>query len=126
MATFSGKLKRCTGAVRDAWHDTQTKRKLPINEWNAVYAAAEHYLYMRFLASSTGDPICTRAAPYIYEARKVVAYLKNQPDKLQLDTHPLMPPSYDIEVWVREERRTASKTTSACTITEHWEQPVIH
>jgi hypothetical protein len=85
--------------LKNAWKRTLLLRGSPTKEWNAVYAAAEHYLYMRLLAAITGDPICTRAAPYIYEGRKVAKFIQDAPEELQIDKHPLMPPSFDIAVW---------------------------
>lgn len=58
-------------------------------------ADAEHYMYMRFLLSSTGDSTAS-ALPYLYQARKRVG----DPQKLRTDPRfPVLPPSDHALRW---------------------------
>lgn len=62
-------------------------------------AAAEHYLYIRFLASLTGDPYCY-AAPALYAAKKVFDQMTGrlQAGRAQAG-HPVLPANPYIVAW---------------------------
>ena len=62
-------------------------------------ADAEHYMYARFLAGSTGDPT-TSGLVYGYELWKVVRYVTGREEKLRTDPRfPVLPPSADAVDW---------------------------
>lgn len=62
-------------------------------------ADAEHYMYARFLAGSTGDPT-TSGLVYGYELWKVVQFVTGRESKLRTDPRfPVLPPSADAVDW---------------------------
>jgi hypothetical protein len=62
-------------------------------------ADAEHYMYARFLAGSTGDP-ATKSLVYGYELVKVVRYVTGREKDLRTDPRfPVLPPSAEALSW---------------------------
>ena len=62
-------------------------------------ADAEHYLYARFLAGSTGDP-AARTLVVGYELWKSVKYARGREKDLRTDPRfPVLPPSIDAVNW---------------------------
>ncbi|WEF34241.1 hypothetical protein [Pseudoduganella chitinolytica] len=62
-------------------------------------AAAEHYMYIRFLAGNSGDPTC-HTAPTLYALKKVFYQLlgRLQEDQAQ-GGHPVLPSNPYIVAW---------------------------
>src|SRR5262245_54762063 len=70
-------LKENGGTINEkvykAFRTLQGRRRTN-KEWtNVELAAAEHYMYSRFLAGATGDPLAL-AAPSIYNLKKKVFF----------------------------------------------------
>ena len=62
-------------------------------------AAAEHYMYIRFLAGATGDPTC-HTAPALYGLKKVVDQLFGRLQAGQAQGgHPVLPSNPYIVAW---------------------------
>ncbi|WP_213308824.1 hypothetical protein [Paraburkholderia sacchari] len=62
-------------------------------------AAAEHYMYIRFLAGVTGDPTC-RAAPTLYAAKKLFDQMLGRLQSGQAQGgHPVLPSNPYIVAW---------------------------
>lgn len=62
-------------------------------------ADAEHYMYARFLASSSGD-ISTKALVLGYEVVKVLTFQSRQEKDLRTDSRfPVLPPSREAVRW---------------------------
>jgi hypothetical protein len=62
-------------------------------------AAAEHYMYIRFLASLSGDPACY-AAPTIYAAAKILDQVRGKLQRGQVQGgHPVLPANPYIVAW---------------------------
>lgn len=62
-------------------------------------AAAEHYMYIRFLAGQSGDPACL-AAPTLYAAKKILDQLLGRLQKGQVQGgHPVLPANPSIVAW---------------------------
>jgi hypothetical protein len=62
-------------------------------------ADAEHYMYARFLASSTGDPL-TNELVMGYELVKTLRYATGREKDLRTDSRfPVLPPSTDSVRW---------------------------
>lgn len=62
-------------------------------------AAAEHYMYIRFLASQSGDPAC-HTAPVMYAAKKLIDQMlgRLQAGRAQ-DGHPVLPSNPYVVAW---------------------------
>lgn len=84
--------------VYNAFRELQ-KRRRTNKEWaNVELAAAEHYMYARFLAGQTGDPIVI-ASPSLYNMKKrIFAFLDIQ-DLMNTSEYPSLPPSEDSVKW---------------------------
>lgn len=68
-------------------------------EWvNMELAAAEHYMYMRFLAGSTGDSI-TSYAPSLYNLKKRIFFALDIQDLMRTTDYPCLPPSKESVAW---------------------------
>ena len=62
-------------------------------------AAAEHYMYMRFLTSFSGDPACY-AAPTLYAAKKLWLQLTGRlQGEAAQSGHPVLPSNHYIVQW---------------------------
>jgi hypothetical protein len=62
-------------------------------------AAAEHYMYIRFLAGKTGDPACS-AAPTLYAAKKLLDQALGRLQSGQAQGgHPVLPSNPYIVAW---------------------------
>lgn len=62
-------------------------------------AAAEHYMYIRFLASHSGDPACY-AAPTVYAAAKVLDQIRGRLQQGRAQGgHPVLPANPFIVAW---------------------------
>ena len=67
------------------------------NDFDA--AAAEHYMYIRFLAGQTGDPACY-SAPIIYAAKKIWDQVFGNLQSGQAQGgHPVLPSNPYIVAW---------------------------
>jgi hypothetical protein len=66
---------------------------------NFDVAAAEHYMYIRFLAGQTGDPAC-HAAPFLYGAKKVLDQIFGRLQSGQAQGgHPVLPSNPYVVAW---------------------------
>ncbi|MBL8447969.1 MAG: hypothetical protein JNJ44_11205, partial [Zoogloeaceae bacterium] len=62
-------------------------------------AAAEHYLYIRFLAGHTGDPAC-HTAPALYGVKKLLDQLLGRLQKGRAQSgHPVLPSNPYVVAW---------------------------
>ncbi|PAJ79685.1 hypothetical protein [Burkholderia ubonensis] len=61
-------------------------------------AAAEHYMYARFLAGDTGDPL-VKATPILYGAKKRVYFALGIQDKMATSPGPVLAPNRSVERW---------------------------
>ena len=62
-------------------------------------AAAEHYMFARYLAGKTGDPLVL-AAPTLYALKKVAYFAAGkEKDMRTTPNNPVLPPSIESVVW---------------------------
>jgi len=84
--------------VYKAFRTMQAKRRTN-KEWaNVEMAAAEHYLYSRFLAGATGDP-AVLMAPSLYNLKKRVFFFLDIQDQMTTTKYPCLPPSEESVAW---------------------------
>lgn len=75
------------------------KRRRTNKEWgNVELAAAEHYMYARFLAGATGDPVVL-ASPSLYNLKKKIFFALDIQDLMNTSSYPCLPPSDDSVKW---------------------------
>jgi len=95
-------LTKETGAtinekVYKAFRTLQARRRS--KEWiNVELAAAEHYMYARFLAGATGDP-AVLAAPDLYNLKKKVFFALDIESLMATSKYPGLPPSDESVAW---------------------------
>jgi hypothetical protein len=83
--------------VGKAFRALQSKRRS--NEWvDPDLAAAEHYLYARFLAGITGDPIVSQA-PRFYNIKKKIFFALEIENLMTTSKYPCLPPTEESVVW---------------------------
>src|SRR5262249_10532576 len=76
----------------------QTRRRTN-KEWgNPELASAEHYMYSRFLAGATGDPMVL-AAPTLYNLKKKIFFFLDIQDLMTTSKFPCLPPSDEAVAW---------------------------
>jgi len=84
--------------VYKAFRTLQGRRRTN-KEWvNVELAAAEHYMYSRFLAGSTGDPMVL-AAPGLYNLKKKLFFFLDIQDMMTTSKYPCLPPSDESKAW---------------------------
>ena len=83
--------------IRRAWLSLQTRRR-ELDPLNINLAAAEHYMYARFLAGVSGDP-SVRMAPTLYGLKKRLFFAFGIQDKMATTANPVLPPNAAVERW---------------------------
>ncbi|RUL78903.1 hypothetical protein [Dyella choica] len=85
-----------------AWHYLKDDlRGDPLHRYDDDYdvAAAEHYMYIRFLASRSGDPACI-TAPVMYAAKKLIDQMLGRLQAGQAQGgHPVLPSNPYVVAW---------------------------
>lgn len=75
------------------------ERRRTVAPLDVNLAAAEHYMYMRFLAGLTGDPLLI-AAPAGYAIKKSIGFaLGKEKEMRTTPDNPVLPPSVESTVW---------------------------
>ena len=95
-------VKETGGTINEkiykAFRTLQGRRRTN-KEWvNVELAAAEHYMYSRFLAGNTGDPAVI-AAPSIYNLKKKIFFFLDIQDMMTTSPYPCLPPSDESVAW---------------------------
>ncbi|KVD16138.1 hypothetical protein [Burkholderia ubonensis] len=83
--------------VRRAFRSLQSLRRTERPE-DINLAAAEHYMYARFLAGATGDPL-VKATPVLYGAKKRVYFALGIQDRMATSPNPVLAPNRSVERW---------------------------
>ena len=84
--------------VYKAFRTLQSRRRTN-KEWvNVELAAAEHYMYSRFLSGSTGDPMVL-TAPTLYNLKKKLFFFLDIQEMMTTSPYPCLPPSDESVVW---------------------------
>ena len=74
------------------------KRRRQNEPLNIDLAAAEHYMYARFLAGLTGDPLVQYAST-AYHIKKKVFFILGIQEMMRTTNEPVMPPRLKLEQW---------------------------
>jgi len=74
------------------------KRRREVEPLNINLAAAEHYMYARFLAGTSGDP-SVKMAPTLYGLKKRVYFALGIQDRMATTQNPVLPPDSAVESW---------------------------
>jgi hypothetical protein len=74
------------------------KRRREVEPLNINLAAAEHYMYARFLGGTSGDP-STKLAPTLYGLKKRLYFALGIQDRMATTHNPVLPPNDAVERW---------------------------
>ena len=74
------------------------KRRREVEPLNINLAAAEHYMYARFLAGASGD-LSVKLAPTLYGLKKRLYFALHIQDKMATTGNPVLPPNDAVERW---------------------------
>jgi len=75
------------------------ERRRTVAPTDVNLAAAEHYMYARYLAGKTGDPMVL-AAPTIYALKKTLYFALGKEKAMRTSpNNPVLPPSIESVVW---------------------------
>ncbi|WP_431820979.1 hypothetical protein [Burkholderia sp. F1] len=105
QSTINGAILRARGGKGDivdqvsrAFRSLQSLRRTDRPE-DINLAAAEHYMYARFLAGATGDPL-VKATPTLYGAKKRVYFALGIQDRMATSPgNPVLAPNSSVERW---------------------------
>ena len=84
-------------SVSRAFRVLQNRRRT-VEPLSIDLAAAEHYMYARFLAGISGDPV-VKAAASLYGLKKRAYFALGIQDRMATTKMPVLPPSKDVERW---------------------------
>jgi len=90
----------CCGQVEVAFRSLQTTRRLPGRSLDLDLAAAEHYLFARFMVC-TGTVSGTQMRILVvgYDAKKWIDRARGKPDSEATTGNPVSPPDSDVVRW---------------------------
>ena len=97
-------LSRASGAsvvqtTGYAWPTFKAPRRDGVHATDVNVAAAEHYMYSRFLTGRTGDPL-TRLYPTAYFLKKVAFFAVGKEEAMRTDpANPVLPPWLASVAW---------------------------
>ena len=74
------------------------KRRREVEPLNINLAAAEHYMYARFLAGVSGDPL-VKVAPTAYGLKKRIYFALGIQERMATTLNPVLPPNDAVERW---------------------------
>ena len=85
--------------VGNAWQALKARRRDGAHGTDLNLAAAEHYMYNRFLTGATGDPL-THFYPTGYFIKKVFFFALGKEKDMRTDpNNPVLPPSLASVAW---------------------------
>jgi len=90
----------CCGRLGKAFRMLQAQRQVPGQSLNMPLAAAEHYMFARFMVCAGAvSPTQMRALVVGYDLKKALDKARGNPDKEQVTANPVSPPSLDVVKW---------------------------
>jgi hypothetical protein len=88
---------QCCGSIEKAFRELQAYRRKPGNSTNLEYAAAEHYMFARWMTcTGTVNAPQMRAMTVGYDAKKVWDSLWGDPNKVATTANPVSKPDWDV------------------------------
>jgi hypothetical protein len=91
---------KCCGTVERAFRQVQEYRQKKGNSLDLDYAAAEHYLFARFMVcTGTISQTQMKALSAGYDAKKLLDRARGEPNKEAVTGNPVSPPSWHVLRW---------------------------
>lgn len=91
---------KCCGSIHDAFRSLQEHRQKRGNSLDLNYAAAEHYLFARWMVCS-GEVSSTQMKVLVagYDAKKWLDSKRGSPNREAVTANPVSPPSWEVMCW---------------------------
>jgi hypothetical protein len=95
-----GTADACCGQVEVAFRSLQTARRVPGASLDIDLAAAEHYLFARWLVCAGAVSTMQMHALIVgYDAKKWIDRVRGNPNAVATTTNPVSPPDRDVVRW---------------------------
>jgi hypothetical protein len=95
-----GNSDACCGKVSVGFRQLQAERRVPGASLDLDLAAAEHYLFARFMVcTGTVSPTQMRALVIGYDAKKWIDRARGDPDATATTGNPVSPPDMGVVQW---------------------------
>lgn len=90
----------CCGRVGNAFRDLQRQRRAPGGSLDLNLAAAEHYLFSRWMVcTGTVSAMQMRVLVVAYDAKKWIDRATGNPNATATTANPVSPPDSDVVRW---------------------------
>src|SRR5258708_21608769 len=90
----------CCGQVEVAFRDLQNERRVPGASLDLDLAAAEHYLFARFMVCrGVVSPLQMRTLIIAYDAKKWIDRARGNPNATATTPNPVSPSDTDVVLW---------------------------
>lgn len=100
LANHGWATDKCCGTIHDAFRSLQSHRQIPGNSLDLNYAAAEHYLFDRYMVCA-GHVSKTQMKVLVagYDTKKWLDSKTGEPNKEAVTSNPVSPPSWEVMNW---------------------------
>ena len=100
LANYGWAQDKCCGTINDAFRSLQAYRQIPGNSLDLNHAAAEHYLFSRYMVC-TGTVSKTQMKVLVagYDAKKWLDSKTGDANKEAVTSNPVSPPSWNVMTW---------------------------
>lgn len=100
MAAGRANADACCGQIGAAFRALQAMRQQPGKSLDLDLAAAEHYMFTRFMVcTGTVSKTQMKALVVGYDVKKVLDRARGNPDAEQVTANPVSPPDWDVVLW---------------------------
>jgi hypothetical protein len=100
LTNYGWEHDKCCGTIHDAFRSLQAYRQIPGSSLDLNYAAAEHYLFARWMVC-TGTVSSTQMKVLVsaYDAKKWLDSKTGSPDTEAVTSNPVSPPNWEVMTW---------------------------
>lgn len=107
--------KGCCGQSEVAFRYLQSQRRFPGKSLDISLAAAEHYMFSRWLVcSGKVSSFQMRIIVIGYDVKKLLDFALGDPNKMKTTGNPVSPPNFWVVLWGLEGVKDGEKTHNKC------------
>lgn len=100
LTNYGWETDKCCGTIHDAFRSLQRYRQIPGNSIDLNYAAAEHYLFARWMVCSGNvSPTQMKVLVAGYDAKKWLDSKSGTPNLEAVTANPVSQPSWEVMSW---------------------------
>lgn len=100
LTNYGWEHDKCCGTIHSAFRALQEFRQKPGNSLDLAYAAAEHYMFARFMVCSGAvSETQMKALVVAYDAKKWLDSKTGNPNEEAVTANPVSPPSRLVLRW---------------------------